>query len=62
MKDKLGIERPHWGYFSEARVHETARPRPLPERPPVYEGALIDPIPDDVPRAKAMYGGRPFAF
>lgn len=27
--DNLGIERPHLGYFSAPRVHETQRPKPI---------------------------------
>merc|ERR1711902_63335 len=29
MKDNMNIERPHYGYFSLVRVHDTKRPKPL---------------------------------
>ena len=28
MKDKMGMERPELGYFSQVRVHKTDRPKP----------------------------------
>jgi len=62
MKDKLGMERPHWGYFCEPRVHETQRPRPMPELPPVYPDHLPDPPPDDIPRHPSRHQGRAMFF
>ncbi|CAG0916224.1 unnamed protein product [Notodromas monacha] len=60
--DNLGIERPHFGYFSRAKVHHTERPRPpvlgvpeggeFPNKP--------DGLPDDFPMSKPAYGNRRF--
>ncbi|KAH8024050.1 hypothetical protein HPB51_020808 [Rhipicephalus microplus] len=56
MLDKLGIERPHLGYFSMPRIHHTERPRPekgyrddYPQTPKVE---------DDFPRTPARFGTR----
>ncbi|CAL7942358.1 unnamed protein product [Xylocopa violacea] len=51
----LNIERPPFGYFCEARVHDTARPKPEPK---VIE--YPDPVPEPVapPYRPARFGGR----
>ncbi|XP_028162297.1 NADH dehydrogenase [ubiquinone] 1 alpha subcomplex subunit 8 isoform X2 [Ostrinia furnacalis] len=41
MLDKLQLERPGFGYFTEARVHDTKRPKPQPEPKTIY----TDPTP-----------------
>ncbi|ODN00211.1 NADH dehydrogenase [ubiquinone] 1 alpha subcomplex subunit 8 [Orchesella cincta] len=62
MKEKAGIERPGYGYFCEPRIHETKRPQPMPEPPPVYPDALVEPPSDDIPRQPSKYQGRPIFF
>lgn len=57
MLDKLNIERPYWGYFSELKVHDSSRPRPPPPEPEVYPDAA-DKLPDDFPRHKPRYNSR----
>lgn len=57
--DNLQIDRPGYGYFCRAQVHDTDRPKP-PERPrPVFED-VPNKIPDDEPRVKSNYGTRTF--
>jgi len=58
MKEKLNMERPHIGYFCEARVHDSKRPVPPIEPPPVYPDALPDVPPPSVPRNPSKYGTR----
>jgi len=62
MKDKLGIDKPPFGYFCESRIHETKRCRPQPELPPVFPDALVDPPSDDIPRQTSRHQGRPMMF
>ncbi|KAK0092669.1 hypothetical protein PV326_000891 [Microctonus aethiopoides] len=53
--DKIGIERPAYGYFSEVKVHDSKRPKPvevLPEYKPV------DSLPPDAPMPKARFDDR----
>ncbi|XP_076756524.1 NADH dehydrogenase [ubiquinone] 1 alpha subcomplex subunit 8 [Xylocopa sonorina] len=55
MLKKLNLERPPFGYFCQAKVHDSPRPKPLEE---VHE--YPDPIPDPSPPPfkPAKYGGR----
>jgi len=62
MKDKVGIDRPPFGYLCETKVHESTRCKPKPELPPVYEDALVDVPPDSIPRHTARHQGRGTLF
>lgn len=62
MKEKLGMDRAPFGYFCEARVHSTQRPQPMPEMPPIYPDALVDPPADELPRHPSTHQGRPIFF
>jgi len=62
MKEKVGIERPPFGYFCEPRIHETKRAQPMPELPPVYPDALVEPPPENIPRNPSRHQGRPIFF
>ncbi|XP_014254861.1 NADH dehydrogenase [ubiquinone] 1 alpha subcomplex subunit 8 [Cimex lectularius] len=56
MLDKLNIERPHFGYFCEARIHDSSRPKPQKE-----VQVLDDPIPSlppDYKKTESKYQGR----
>lgn len=53
--DKLGIERPPYGYFAEVKIHDTKRPKPV-ETLPEYE--TTPSLPPDAPKPKARFGGR----
>lgn len=55
--DKLGIERPGYGYYCRAKVHATDRPKPPERTRPVYDD-IPDRLPDDAPKPKANYGER----
>jgi hypothetical protein len=33
VKENLGMDRPHWGYHSLPKIHETDRPKPIEEKP-----------------------------
>lgn len=57
MNDNMGIQRPDYGYFCRAKVHDS--PRPAPEKPKktVYADATPG-LPDDFPREPARYGSR----
>jgi len=60
MLSKFGMPRPHIGYFNEARIHTTNRPKPCTEPPPVYADAVPEIPPDSIPRNPAKYGVRKF--
>ncbi len=60
MSEKLGIERPHFGYFTQVRVHETDRPKPVP-RIPKFDNPTIG-LPEDFPRVEAKRGWRHWWF
>ncbi|KAL0102040.1 hypothetical protein PUN28_018530 [Cardiocondyla obscurior] len=53
----LNIERPSFGYFCQAKVHNTSRPRPEPAEPPTFPDATPG-LPADVPREKSKYSNR----
>lgn len=56
VRKNMNIERPPFGYFCEAKVHNTSRPRPKRE-----EITFPDPTPGlsaDIPREKAKYFNR----
>ncbi|XP_026756005.1 NADH dehydrogenase [ubiquinone] 1 alpha subcomplex subunit 8 [Galleria mellonella] len=55
--DNLNLERPDFGYFCEARVHDTKRPKPLPEPKAEYPDATPA-LPDDAERKPARFGSR----
>jgi len=57
VRKNMNIERPPYGYFCEAKVHNTTRPRPPAEEPTVFP----DPTPGltaDIPREKSKYNNR----
>lgn len=58
MLTNFGMERPHFGYLCEPRIHHTQRQKPLPEPPAVYPDALPDLPSEDIPRPAAKYGTR----
>uniref|UniRef100_R4G8C1 Putative nadh dehydrogenase n=1 Tax=Rhodnius prolixus TaxID=13249 RepID=R4G8C1_RHOPR len=57
MLEKLGIERPYYGYFCEAKIHDTKRPKPPPPEVQVFPDYSPG-LPDDYPRYPPKYGGR----
>lgn len=62
MLEKLKIERPYLGYFTEIRVHKTDRPKPegfLPRKK--YEDDRPS-LPDDYPREPSKFGSAFFFF
>jgi len=58
MATKMGIERPSYGYFTEAKVHKTERPKPPMEPPAVYPDALPELPSEDIPRHPPRHGSR----
>jgi NADH dehydrogenase (ubiquinone) 1 alpha subcomplex subunit 8 len=56
MREKLGIERPPFGYFTQLRVHETSRPKPKGNAPEFKDPTIG--LPSDFPREKPIYGWR----
>ncbi|CAG9794226.1 unnamed protein product [Diatraea saccharalis] len=57
MLEKLNIERPAFGYFCEARVHDTKRPKPPVEPKAVYPDATPA-LPEDREKVPARFGSR----
>lgn len=57
MLDNLNIERPEYGYFARAKIHDTKRPPPPQPKKNVFEDATPG-LPDDYPRPPAKYGTR----
>lgn len=57
MVDNMGVERPPYGYFCRAKIHETTRPKPEEPKPAIYPDATPF-LPDDYPRPPAKYGAR----
>ncbi|KAJ4432129.1 hypothetical protein ANN_20745 [Periplaneta americana] len=57
IKDNLGIDRPEYGYFCRAKVHDTKRPKPEPKKPDVYPD-YTPYLPEDYPKPPAKYGSR----
>lgn len=55
--DKLGIERPEYGYFCRVKVHHSNRPPPPPKEKVVYEDATKS-LPEDYAKPEAKYGSR----
>lgn len=58
VRKNMNIERPSFGYFCEAKVHNTERPRPPRRDEPII---FPDPTPGlsaDIPREKAKYSNR----
>lgn len=55
--ENMNIERPEYGYFTRARVHNTTRPKPTPPPKVVYEDAS-DALPENYPKPPAKYGSR----
>ncbi|XP_054707772.1 NADH dehydrogenase [ubiquinone] 1 alpha subcomplex subunit 8-like [Uloborus diversus] len=56
MLDKLNIERPYFGFYTQIHPHKTDRPRPesfLPRK--VYKDDRPS-LPDDYPREEAKFG------
>ncbi|XP_031846570.1 NADH dehydrogenase [ubiquinone] 1 alpha subcomplex subunit 8 [Nomia melanderi] len=48
----LKIERPYFGYFCEAKVHDTKRPKPEPYRPTYTDGVAEPNLPDHLDEPK----------
>lgn len=61
MKEKLGINRPPYDYFSKPFVHDSLRAKPEPEAPLVFHD-VPKPLDDKEPRTPAKYGGRTLKF
>lgn len=57
MLEKLNIARPGFGYFTEARIHDTKRPKPLEEPKAVYPDATPA-LPEDAEKKPARGGSR----
>ncbi|CAH2249513.1 NADH dehydrogenase [ubiquinone] 1 alpha subcomplex subunit 8 [Pararge aegeria] len=57
MLEKLHLERPGFGYFTEARVHATNRPKPPVEEKATYPDATPG-LPDTAERKPARFGSR----
>ncbi|XP_038217793.1 NADH dehydrogenase [ubiquinone] 1 alpha subcomplex subunit 8 [Zerene cesonia] len=57
MLEKLNLPRPSFGYFTEARIHDTKRPKPLEEPKAVYPDATPG-LPENYEKKSARYGGR----
>ena len=55
--DNLNIERPEYGYYCRAKIHDSARPKPEPKKPAIYPDATPY-LPEDYPRPPAKYGSR----
>lgn len=53
--ENLKIERPHWGYFCEVKVHDSPRPKPEPVIP-VFE--KLPGLPKDEPLLPPVHGSR----
>jgi len=58
MLTKMGMERPHYGYLCEPRIHVTDRPKPPQEPPALYPDAIPELPPDSVRRDPAKHGAR----
>jgi len=60
MTEKMGLERPPFGYFTQVRVHETSRPHPKPTAPEFTDPTIG--LPEDFPRQKPIHGWRHWWF
>lgn len=58
VKNNMNIERPPFGYFCEAKIHNTSRPRPPPRDEPIIFPDSTPGLSQDVPREKAKYHNR----
>lgn len=61
MKDKLGIDRPPYDYFSKPFVHDSKRPKPKPEDPLVFAN-IPKRLDESQPRTDPKYGSRKLGF
>lgn len=59
MLEKLNMERPEYGFYARAQIHDSPRPKPAPEPKPVYDD-LPNKLPDDAEQPRAKYGSRFF--
>lgn len=57
VMDKLGMERPEYGYFCRVKVHNSSRPKPPPREKVHYPDATQS-LPEDYPKPDAKYGSR----
>ncbi|KAJ0170287.1 hypothetical protein K1T71_014215 [Dendrolimus kikuchii] len=57
MLEKMNIERPSFGYFTEVRVHDTKRPKPPVEPKAVYPDATPA-LPEDAEKKPSRFGSR----
>lgn len=57
MFDNLNMERPEFGHFARAQVHDSPRPKPEPTPKPVYDD-LPNKLPEDYPKPAAKYSTR----
>ncbi|XP_054277340.1 NADH dehydrogenase [ubiquinone] 1 alpha subcomplex subunit 8-like [Macrosteles quadrilineatus] len=60
MVDNLNLERPHYGYFCEVKVHDS--PRPKPEAEVRVYADTPDKIAIDSPKPPGKYGSRNMFF
>lgn len=59
--DNLNIERPPFGYFCEAKIHDSPRPKPPPVPKVVYSDTP-DYLPEGQEIPPARFGSRFFSF
>lgn len=63
MLEKLNIERPYVGFFTEIRTHKTNRPKPGPIFPrKEYDEDAIPSLPPDYPREPSKHGSNYYFF
>lgn len=60
--DKMGIARPPPDYFSRPFIHDSKRPKPLPDPPLVFDGVPKKMVDPNAPRDPAKYSGRNMEF
>lgn len=57
MLDNMNLERPAFGYFCQAKVHNTKRPKPKIDAP-TFDDVATPKLPDDAPLPPPAYGSR----
>lgn len=57
MLDNLNMERPEFGHFARAQLHDSPRPKPEPTPKPVYDD-LPNKLPEDYPKPPSKYSTR----
>merc|ERR1712059_48943 len=59
IKENLGMDRPHWGYHSLPKIHDTDRPLPVEEKPAWMDNPKakkLGELPKDFPRTYKSWG------